>query len=78
MRKPKTLGRSMMCPFRIEEHFKYANMDDKVIVCEAHTKRYGKCYGRKCPMYKWDADERDYIGTKVQLLELEGFDNLEI
>ena len=81
MRKPKTLGRSMMCPFRIEEHFKYANMDDKVIVCEAHTKRYGKCYGRKCPMYKWDADERDFVCKKAQMLfpeDIEGTEDLEI
>ena len=78
MKKPKTLGRPMMCPFRMEERFKYTNLDDKALVVESKTERFMTCYRRKCPMYKWDADERDYVCKKAQLLELEGFDDLEI
>ena len=79
MRKPKTLGRSMMCPFRVEERFKYTNLDDKALVIESKTEKFMSCYRRKCPMYKWDPDERDYVCAKAQLLmagDFEGFEEV--
>lgn len=79
MRKPKTLGRAMICPFRVEERFKYTNLDDKALVIESKTEKFMNCYRRKCPMYKWDVNERDYVCTKVQLLmdgDIEGLEGI--
>ena len=50
MRKPKTLGRAMICPFRVEERFKYTNLDDKALVIESKTEKFMNCYRRKCPI----------------------------
>lgn len=76
----KTLGKPMMCPFRIEERFKYTNLDDKALVVESKTEKFMSCYKTKCPMYKWDADERDFVCKKAQMLfpeDIEGAEDTE-
>lgn len=77
MRKPKALGRAMICPFRVEERFKYTNLDDKALVIESKTEKFMNCYRRKCPMYKWDVNERDFVCKKAQMLFLEDIEGTE-
>jgi len=60
MKKPEELEAPMICPFRTEEHYEYANLDGNVVVVDTRTETFPECYGSQCPLYKYDTPEGFY------------------
>lgn len=65
MKEPE---KTMVCPFRTEEHYEYVNMDESAIVVDTRTETFPKCYGLECPLYKYDVSEGGFYCAQAQLL----------
>lgn len=50
MKKVEELERPMICPFRSETHYDYANIDGNAIVIDTQTETFPECYGNQCPI----------------------------
>lgn len=60
MKKVEELERPMICPFRSETHYEYANIDGNAIVIDTQTETFPECYGGQCPLYKFEVGRGFY------------------
>ena len=67
MKKPEDLERPMICPFRTETHYEYANLDGNAVVVDTQTETFPECYGLQCPLYKYDV-EQGFHCTQADML----------